>query len=132
MTLSTPCALWDGPTDRDGYGRVFADGRTQMAHRWIYLTTVGPIADGLELDHLCGVRSCVAVDHLEPVTHQENIRRSYERRDARTHCKHGHPFDEANTYRPPSSSRRCCRACNRAAQARRAKRNQSTNKGISA
>jgi len=40
----------------------------------------GPVPDGLELDHLCRVRSCCNPDHLEPVTHKENIRRGFLRR----------------------------------------------------
>lgn len=33
---------------------------------------VGPIPEGLHLDHLCRVRRCVNPAHLEPVTQAEN------------------------------------------------------------
>jgi transcriptional regulator with XRE-family HTH domain len=34
-----------------------------------------------------------------------------------THCKWGHPWDEANTYVYPADGRRLCRSCRRWAQA---------------
>lgn len=64
-----------------GYGQVGvgskADGtrRGTTAHRALYEALRGPVPPGLELDHLCRVRSCVNPDHLEPVTQQENNRR---------------------------------------------------------
>ena len=39
------------------------------------LLAVGPIPDGREIDHLCRNHRCVNPDHLEPVTHLENMRR---------------------------------------------------------
>jgi hypothetical protein len=45
------------------------------AHRFAYLEFVGPIPDGLVLDHLCRNKKCVNPDHLEPVTNAENLRR---------------------------------------------------------
>jgi len=45
-------------------------------HRWYYEQHKGPIPEGLQLDHLCGVRPCLNPDHLEPVTQTENILRS--------------------------------------------------------
>jgi len=54
-----------------GYGK----GAGRLAHRVSYERHVGPIPEGLELDHLCGVRVCINPEHLEPVTHLENARR---------------------------------------------------------
>jgi len=45
------------------------------AHRFAYELLVGPIPEGMDLDHVCGVRLCVWPEHLEPVTHAENLRR---------------------------------------------------------
>lgn len=71
------CWIWTGSIDRDGYGYLH-DGRRHNAHRWTYEKFVGPIPDGLEIDHLCRVRPCVNPDHLEPVTRLENnLRRWY-------------------------------------------------------
>lgn len=71
----TPCWIWRARYEPDGYARVHRNGRTQLAHRYVYETLIGPIAHGLELDHLCRQRGCVRPDHLEPVTHTENVRR---------------------------------------------------------
>lgn len=79
------CWLWTGALDETGYG-VFnmgaeEQGRTRNAHVWAYEHFVGPVPEGLELDHVkangCTHRNCVNFEsHLEPVTHQENMRRS--------------------------------------------------------
>lgn len=60
----------------NGYGRFSLNGRTVMAHRIAYELVKGPIPPGLFIDHLCMNRPCVNPDHLEPVTHTENIRRA--------------------------------------------------------
>ena len=49
-----------------------------LAHRVYYERHVGPVPEGLELDHLCRNPGCVNPEHLEPVTHAENIRRGYQ------------------------------------------------------
>lgn len=111
------CWNWTGKLVR-GYGWLSGT----YAHRASYELFVGPIPDGLQIDHLCVNRRCVNPRHLEPVTGAENMRRVAERR---THCKHGHEFTPENTYDRPASGRQC-RACNAAAVrryvARRAER----------
>lgn len=121
---SGACWLWTGRLNRDGYAEMKLHGRTLMAHRVAYQELVGRIPDGLELDHRCRVRHCVNPEHLEPVTDRENSLRSDSIPAAnarKTHCDHGHPFDEANTYW--QGGRRHRRACNlervRAYKARR-------------
>jgi hypothetical protein len=70
------CWLWTAGLDKDGYGRFrVSPTRLAKAHRFAYEVSVGPIPDGLEIDHLCFVRSCVRPQHLEAVTHDENLAR---------------------------------------------------------
>lgn len=74
----TDCWAWTGAI-KNGYG-VFgvAERVTVYAHRFAYESMVGPVADDLELDHLCRVRHCVNPAHLEPVTHSVNMQRAYD------------------------------------------------------
>jgi hypothetical protein len=90
------CWRWTGSPSR-GYGRIKVNQRAIQAHRWVYEQLVGPIPQGLELDHLCRVRHCVNPDHLEPVTRKVNLARGQSRfsRRGQTHCKWGHSLEDA-------------------------------------
>jgi hypothetical protein len=70
------CWLWRGTLTWDGYGLFRNLGSRTGAHRHAYQFLVGPIPEGLQLDHLCRVRNCVNPAHLEPVTAAENTRRA--------------------------------------------------------
>lgn len=74
------CWLWYGYTNRYGYGRFYWNGRSGFAHRFAYEHWVGPVPEGLELDHLCTVPACCNPSHLEPVTTQENTTRGFQTR----------------------------------------------------
>jgi HNH endonuclease len=50
-------------------------GKALLAHRAAYIELVGPVPDGLQLDHLCRNRPCCNPAHLEPVTQDENMKR---------------------------------------------------------
>lgn len=104
------CWEWTGSRDRRGYGRISVQDFSTYAHRALYEITVERVA-GFDLDHLCRNTWCVNPDHLEPVTHQENVNRGDTGKHfgERTHCPQGHPYDEANTYRYRGG--RYCRAC---------------------
>ena len=70
------CWLWLGHLNpKTGYGKKMWHGTTYLAHRWMYEQRVGPIPEGMVIDHLCRIRHCVNPDHLEVVTHEENCRR---------------------------------------------------------
>lgn len=102
------CWLWTGTRGAAGYGKFYVvNGRMMVAHRWAYERWVGPVPEGLFVDHLCGVRRCVNPEHLEAVTHAENVRRAWAKR---THCRNGHPITEDST-RIDSKGRRTCRTC---------------------
>lgn len=95
--------------------------RKHLAHRWGYRTFVGPFDELLEIDHLCRNRACVRFDHLEPVTHAENMLRgdTVGGINARkTTCKRGHAFCPENT-RTGKSGKRYCRACQKEQDANR-------------
>ncbi|TXH49109.1 MAG: hypothetical protein E6Q97_23300 [Desulfurellales bacterium] len=69
------CWHWKGSRNDAGYGLIGIDGRTEYAHRYAYREFVGPIADGLVVDHLCSEPSCVNPAHLETVPQAANVRR---------------------------------------------------------
>lgn len=106
------CWPWLGADNGQGYGRfAVRRGKLIYAHRFAYELLVGPIPDGLHLDHLCRNPRCVNPRHVEPVTNAENRRRG--RLGQITHCPRGHPYDDANTYSHPGQHDRVCRACHR-------------------
>ncbi len=104
------CWIWQR-VRHAGYGRISFNGKSLLTHRVAYELVKGPIPPGLEIDHLCRVPSCINPDHLEAVTHRENIWRGL-KGALTTHCPQDHPYDEENTYTSPAGRRRC-RACHR-------------------
>lgn len=118
-----PAACWPftGHRDRRGYGRIGAGCRGAgivLAHRAAYEDVVGPIPDGLTIDHLCFNPPCCNPIHMEPVTLAENSRRQAAAAKPATHCrKGGHEFTaETTAYR---GRQRLCRLCERASGVRR-------------
>lgn len=132
-----PCWLWKPLGSVHGYGQFTFQGKTHLAHRVAHEIGIGPIPDGLTIDHLCEVRSCVRPSHLEAVTRAENLRRarcwengaSFQR--AKTHCSAGHAYSGDN-LRLTKDGRRACRTCERgysaASRARRRTENPSVPK----
>jgi hypothetical protein len=110
------CWLWTGSINHKGYGTFHVARKTRGAHRVSYEMFVGPIPDGLEIDHLCRVRTCVNPDHLEAVTHHENLMRSEgitAQAARQQQCVNGHSFTPENIYQPPKGGRECL-ICKRA------------------
>lgn len=107
------CWLWIGSIRPDGYGQFSVSaGRARVAHIVAWEMYRGPVPEGLELDHLCRVRSCVNPDHLEPVTHRTNLLRgtgASARNVDKTHCPHGHEYTDDNVYFHRGG--RHCRIC---------------------
>lgn len=112
---ATDCWVWIKTIKSDsGYGVLHVDNRIVYAHRHYYEQHVGPIPEGLVIDHLCRRRSCVNPAHLEPVTSGENVLRgegASARSARKTHCKYGHPLSGENLY--THKGKRHCRACGR-------------------
>jgi hypothetical protein len=131
LALSMPepnsgCWLWLGALCRDGYGQIRAPQHS--AHRAAYVAFKGDIPEGLEIDHKCRVRCCVNPDHLEPVTHRQNVERAdytvNHRNGRKTHCKRGHPLASDNLVLEKWRGKiaRKCRACMTARWAARDRR----------
>lgn len=120
------CWEWDAYCRR-GYGQFWYGGRLVGAHRYLYETLVGVIPADREIDHLCRNTRCVNPDHMEIVTHEENVKRGLspsitrQRQLSKTHCPQEHPYDEVNTYRDTNGGR-YCRACHRTRSAKYQKR----------
>lgn len=108
------CWLWIGYRDPNGYGRITdGDRKVHQAHRVLYELIVGPIPEGLVLDHLCRNTGCVNPGHLEPVTDVENIQRGFNHYLTKTHCPSGHPYRGTNLGRMNASGSRRCLTCHR-------------------
>lgn len=121
MKINTPqvstndCWLWARAKHPLGYGNMRISGKTQYAHRVVYEALVGEIPAGYSLDHLCRASACVNPDHLEPVTHKENVLRGVgptAENSQKTHCQHGHEFTNENT-RITVAGGRLCRTCDK-------------------
>lgn len=117
--LKTRCWTWTAYVHkRTGYGRFYFEGKVVEAHSASYRMFVGPVPEGLELDHLCRNRACVRPDHLEPVPHATNMERgtiatvARAKQLAKTHCPQGHPYSGHNliVLKGQGNARRC-RTC---------------------
>lgn len=113
------CWPWRPTAAAGTYGKFWTGSRLVWAHRFAYELIVGPIPEGLQLDHLCRNRNCVNAAHLEPVTNKINCLRGTgfaAENHRKTQCPQGHKYVPANTYRNALGWREC-RACKVAKQA---------------
>ena len=121
------CWLWTGAKHHVGYGRIrVGHGLRNFVHRVAYELMVGPISEGMCIDHQCHQptsctggqckhRRCVNPDHLVATTTQRNTSAERSCRVKIDRCKHGHDYTEANTYINPANGGRSCKACRRQA-----------------
>lgn len=106
------CWIWQPPPHKSGYGRIGTPDGTKYAHIFSYVTFVGPVPPGAELDHRCRVHACVNYEHLEAVTHRENMLRGdtvAARNAAKTHCPRNHAYTGDNLVIDGGGRR--CRTC---------------------
>lgn len=109
------CWEWTrAPRNQDGYGGVTYDGRRWLVHRLVWTLLVGPIPEGMTLDHLCRNHRCANPDHLEQVTLRENKRRGYSPPAIQARkgtCKRGHDMNDPANRRPRAKGG--CAICHR-------------------
>lgn len=126
-----PCWVFTGALTGRGYGSLYVgkiDGKRRIVapHILAFELSIGPVPEGLELDHLCRNRACCNPSHLEPVTRRENVLRGEgvaAKQARQTHCKNGHPLSGRNLV-PNSRGARQCRECKNESE-RRARRRAS-------
>lgn len=106
------CWPWLGTVLGNGYGQFAVNGTKVSAHRYVYALTVGPIPEGLTIDHVrsrgCVRKDCVNPAHLEAVTSRENNLRSENLaalNAQKERCPRGHEYDYSN------NGHRYCRTC---------------------
>ena len=105
------CWPWLGSL-RHGYGQMSVGSKTDgshriaVTHRLAYEFAIGPIPEGLVIDHLCQNRKCCNPAHLEAVPNSVNINRAVAGSDYL--CIHGHEkwYHEADKR---FYCRTCCR-----------------------
>lgn len=114
---NTGCWIWFGDSVKGGYGRSSVASKKKLAHRLSYETFIGPIPEGLTIDHLCNNTSCINPQHLQPKTQKDNTLSSKINiatiNKAKTHCPKGHEYNIVNTF-VHKDGRRDCRTCRNA------------------
>ena len=110
--MQTKCIIWNKHLNKDGYGQLTYKGKTYLAHRFHYELIECKIPKNKELDHLCRNRSCINPNHLEIVSHKENMNRGIFFNSLKTKCSNNHEFNKNNT-RISKTNKRFCRICDR-------------------
>lgn len=77
--LDTPCWIWTGGTQYQGYGQVQWKGKSRMVHRVAYELWYGPIDDDLVVRHMGDChKGCYRPTHLHADTQLANVREAME------------------------------------------------------
>lgn len=108
----TGCWEWIGSlTAPNGYAQIGINGDKIVVHNLVYELLIGKMDDGLEPDHICLIKRCVNPEHIEPVTHSENVKRAQSLLPKKTHCPSGHEYVGDNLYVNPNTEFKHCRKC---------------------
>lgn len=116
VNKTAECWEWAACKMPTGYGKLKYKGQDWLAHRLSYTLLIGPIKEGLTVDHLCRNRSCVNPDHMELVSQGENTLRGLSVsgiNSRKTHCSKGHEYGGENLIVARKTSHRRCRTCER-------------------
>jgi len=112
ISMDTDCILWHKSYRENGYGQTFFQGKVTKAHRAAWIKVNGEIPNDMVIDHMCGNRGCVNVEHLRVVTPLENIMSGKWNRDNRDTCPKGH-FNTVKNTMVRKNGKRECSECNR-------------------
>lgn len=98
VPMPSGCVLWAGSMNDQGYGTICVSGRNLRAHRVMWETHRSPLRKGEVVDHRCGSRSCVNLEHLRVVTKSENTQHRVKlNRNNKTGYR-GVALDQQGTY----------------------------------
>ena len=118
------CLVWTRALGGGGYGMTWFHGKMRLVHRVVWEHTYGVIPPHLQIDHLCRVRACANVDHLEVVNNRTNVLRGIgitAQHARKMYCIQGHELFGNNLYKPSPNQplKRICHICKNAQQRRR-------------
>ena len=90
VLVTSTCWLWSRAKNKKGYG-LYKGAGTCLAHRFVWETLFGLVAEPWTVDHICEGKSCVRPTHLRLLTRGENSLRKVIRDGYFLRC--GHPYE---------------------------------------
>lgn len=92
--LESGCWIWTRSKSKDGYGKVWYNGKLVSTHRLIYQLFNKEIPKGMYVLHKCDNSQCVNPDHLFLGTHTDNMRDMVNKKRAATGEENGSRLTE--------------------------------------